>query len=328
VALLLAAVVATLVVGSSTALGLSAGATSRSATAGVVTVETTLYDGAAAGTAIVLTSSGEVLTNNHVIRGATAIRVTDTSTGRRYNATVVGYSVSKDIALLQLRNARGLETATLGNSSTVEVGDRVTAVGNAGGTGVLRTKAGRLTALGQTITVADDGGTTRLTGLIKTSAPLQPGDSGGPLLSEGRVIGIDAAASRNFTFQGGGGVGYAIPVNAARKLVRRIEVGRTTASVHVGATAFLGVSLAQPSYSSAVDGALVAGVLTGSPADTAGIGARDVITALAGTRVTSATKLRNLVLRLKPGQSVRITWLDEVTGTNSAKVRLVAGPPQ
>ena len=181
------------------ALGASSSATLAAPTAtttGVVIVNTRLAYGGGAGaaTGIVLTSSGTVLTNNHVIRGADAIRVTVPSTGRAYTATVTGYSVSKDVALLRLRDASALQTVQTGNSSTVRVGDRVVAVGNGGGG--LTTKSGRVTGLGQSITISgDDGATFTLPGLIETTTPLRSGDSGGPLLSNGRVIGIDAAAS-------------------------------------------------------------------------------------------------------------------------------------
>jgi S1-C subfamily serine protease len=319
-----------LVASSSLALGASRqpASTQRTAKTGVVVVSTTLaYGGNAAGTGIVLTSSGEVLTNNHVIRGASSVRVTDTSTGRTYRAKVVGYSVPKDIALLQLNNASGLRTALVGTSSSLRVGDRVTAVGNAGGTGTLSTKSGRLVRLGRTITVTDeDGSTTRLAGLIETSAALEPGDSGGPLLSRGRVIGIDAAAASSFRFEGGG-AGYAIPIDTALTIVGKIETGRASSTVHIGPTAFLGVALAPAGYAD-VSGALVEGVSRGSPADAAGIGADDVITSFAGKPVRSAAALKSLVLRFAPGRVVRVTWLDRFTGKNVATVRLVSGPPQ
>src|SRR5262245_13650545 len=164
--------------------------------AGVVDVNTQLAyaGGAAAGTGIVVSASGEVLTNNHVIRGATTIRVRNVADGRTYAATVAGYSVPADVALLKLKGAAGLTTARIGNSATVRPGQRVSAVGNTGGVGGSpRVSNGQVTALRQTITVTDDrGSSTRLTGLIKTSVPLQPGDSGGPLLDgAGRVIGIN-----------------------------------------------------------------------------------------------------------------------------------------
>lgn len=323
--------VGVLVVASSTALGLPhlSSSSARTNRTGVVVVNTTLATGGvAAGTGIVLTSSGEVLTNNHVIRGATSIRVTDTSTHRTYTATVAGYSVSKDIALLRLRNAHGLQTVLTGNSSDLRVGEGVTAVGNAGGTGVLTVKTGKVTGLARSITVSDeDGSSTRLTGLIQTSAPLRPGDSGGPLLENGRVVGIDAAASSSIRFPEDG-EGFAIPINRAIAIARQVEAGRTSASVHVGATAFLGVVLGGQDGFGQSEGAVVENVATGSPADRAGLGPNDVITSFGGKRVTSSTSLRSLVLRTSPGRTVRVTWIDPFAGTTSASVRLVSGPPQ
>ena len=296
---------------------------------GVVIVNTRLAygGGGGAGTGIVLTSSGTVLTNNHVIRGAGSIRVTVPSSGRSYTATVAGYSVSKDIALLELRDAQGLATVRTGNSNTVEVGDRVQAVGNGGGAG-LTTKSGRVTGLGQSITISSDGEPFTLPGLIETTTPLRSGDSGGPLLSGGRVIGIDAAASGGFLFRGSA-QGYAIPINRALKIAGQIEAGRRSSTVHVGPTAFLGVSLARASDGDEdVAGALVEGVLPGLPAARAGIGANDLITSFAGKRVSSAASLRNLVVQASPGNTVRVTWIDPSGSKTTAAVRLVAGPPQ
>jgi len=315
--------------GSAIAFGsASASPAARSPKTGVVVVNTRLYGGgAAAGTGIVLTSSGEVVTNNHVIRGASAVRVTDTSTGRSYTATVAGYSVSKDVALLKLANASGLATVSLGNPNALSRGIRVTAVGNAGGTGVLTTKTGRLTGLHESITVSDDeGGSSRLTGVIATSAPLQPGDSGGPLLWQGRVVGIDAAATRSFSIGGSAG-GYAIPIDTALAVVHQVEAGKPSSLVHVGPTAFLGVALA-PNNSFGQTGALVQDVVPGSPAEKAGIGPDDVIVSFGSRTVTSANGLRSLVLTVSPGRAVRLGWVDQVNGQDSATVRLVSGPPQ
>src|SRR5215831_7652968 len=167
---------------------------------GLVDVTSTLgYAGAtAAGTGIVLTSNGEVLTNNHVINGATSVKVTDIGNGKTYQATVVGYDASHDIAVLQLSGASGLTTTT-GDSSTVRVGDSVVGIGNAGGKGgTPSVAAGTVTALNQSITASDEGSSSseRLSGLIETNADIQAGDSGGPLVnSHGQVIGVDTAAS-------------------------------------------------------------------------------------------------------------------------------------
>jgi len=241
---------------------------------------------------------------------------------------VAGYSVSKDIALLKLRNASGLQTVQTGNSSTVRVGDRVTAVGNAGGSGTLSRKSGKVTGLGQTITVSDEGTPVTLTGLIETTASLKPGDSGGPMLSGGRVIAMNAAASSSFAFRSTSSQGYAIPINRALEIARQIEAGRSSSTVHVGPTAFLGVALGESDYYGNVSGVLVEGVASGSPAAKAGIGQGDLITVFGGKRVTSSASLKKLVLQSSPGRSVRITWIDPNSGKASATVRLVAGPPQ
>ena len=174
---------------------------------GLVDINTTLgyQQEQAAGTGIVLSSNGVILTNNHVIDGATSISVTDVGNHKTYTASVVGYDRTKDIAVLQLHNASGLQTATLGNSSNASVGEDVVGVGNAGGTGGTPSAAGgTVTALNQSITASDDGDGTseQLSGLIETNADIQPGDSGGALVdTSGDVLGIDTAASAGFSFQ-------------------------------------------------------------------------------------------------------------------------------
>ena len=142
------------------------------------------------------------------------------------------------------------------------------------------------------------------------------------------MIGIDAAASGGFYF-GGSAQGYAIPINRALKIAGQIEAGRRSSTVHVGPTAFLGVALSRASDGDEdVSGALVEGVVSGTPADRAGIGANDLITSFAGKRVVSAASLRKLVLQASPGKTVRVTWIDPSGRKTSAAVRLVAGPPQ
>ena len=326
--LTLAVVAVALATGSALAFG-AASSPTRTPRTGVVVVTTNLayQGGAAAGTGIVLTSSGEVLTNNHVIKGATTIRVTDVSTGRTYTATVAGYSVTRDIALLKLANATGLKTAAIGSSTGITVGDRVTAVGNAGGTGTLTVSTGTLTRLHQSITVSDDNGTaSRLTDLIETSAQLQPGDSGGPLLdSSGRVIGVDAAGSTGSRFQESAGDGYAVPINTATSIVRQIEAGNASSTVHIGPTAFLGVALSSRPDAT---GAMVDGVVQGGPADKAGLAAGDLITSFGGRRVTAPSSLQVLLRQASPGKAYRVTWLDQYGNVRSATIRPISGPAQ
>jgi S1-C subfamily serine protease len=228
---------------------------------GVVIIETNLgyQGGQAAGTGMVLTSSGEVLTNNHVVEGATSIKAIIPGTSKSYDAKVLGYSATDDVAVIQLSGASGLDTISPANSDSVQVGQSVTALGNAGGTGSLTPAQGQVTGLNRSITAGDEAGgsSEQLSGLIETDANVQPGDSGGPLLdSSGHVIGMDTAASSGNGFasmygQSGGADAYAVPINHALSIAKQIESGNGSATVHVGGTAFLGVQVDSSSNASA-----------------------------------------------------------------------------
>jgi len=221
---------------------------------GLVNIVTTLgyQSGKAAGTGMVLTSTGEVLTNNHVINGATSIKATDVGNGRTYTAKVVGYDKTHDVAVLQLQNASGLQTVTL-SSDSPQSGEKVVALGNAlGKGGTPSVVAGRITGLGQSITASDEGAADaeRLTGMIGHNAPIQPGDSGGPLVNtEGEVIGMNTAASSSSDSGSPSQSGqaqtatqaFAIPITRASSIADQIEAGTPSSTVHIGATAFLGV---------------------------------------------------------------------------------------
>jgi S1-C subfamily serine protease len=285
---------------------------------------------ASAGTGIVLTSSGEVLTNNHVIDGATSITVTDVGNGQSYRATVKGYDAGHDIAVLQLAGASGLKTATIGDSGDVQVGQKVVALGNAGGRGGAPSVAeGRVTGLGKSITAVDQGSgsSERLTGMIKTNANIQAGDSGGPLLNTaGEVIGMDTAASSSHSAATAGQVqAFAIPIDRAVSTAKQIEAGEASASVHIGPTAFLGVEISTQA-TGAASGAAVAGVVQGGAAASAGITGGDTITSVAGHDVTSPTVLRDVMTTLRPGQSVPVSWTDQSGQTHSATAVLGTGP--
>ena len=294
-------------------------------TKGVVLVTTNLQyeNAAAAGTGIVLTKTGEVLTNNHVIRGATTIKVTVPSTKRTYAADVLGYDVSDDIALIKLEGATNLATVTRADSSKLKIGDLSTAVGNANGGGKLVIARGKVTGLNRAITVNDDqGGTADLSGLIQTSARLVPGDSGGPLLdSKGRVIGVDAAGSSNFAFQASDG--YAIPINKAISLAHQMEAGSATTLVHIGKTAFLGVSLQDTST-----GVTVVSVVDGLPAAAAGLDRGFVITAIDDQQIQTVDDVRAAIFAHHPGDSVTIAYLDALGNAATASITFADGPPQ
>ena len=226
----------------------SGGANTRSSEAaaaqskGVVLIDTVLrYAGArGAGTGVVLTSSGQIMTNYHVVEGTTSITVTVASTGTTYPATVVGHDQTHDVALLQLKDATGLDTVAV-DRDPVAVGDQVTAVGNAGGTGSLTAADGNVTALNATVTTAAEGAVAAetLTSMIETDADVVPGDSGGPLFdTQGEVTGINTAGSNGPQIDS-----YAIPIKEALSVVDQINTGIETDTVQVGASPFLGVLL-------------------------------------------------------------------------------------
>jgi len=292
--------------------------------------------GQAAGTGIVLTPNGEVLTNNHVINGATSVKVRDVGNGRTYPAKVVGYSATKDVAVLQLQGASGLTTASLGDSATVRVGDKVVAIGNAlGRNGTPSVATGRVTGLGRAITAGDEGSGTseQLTGLIQSNAPIQPGDSGGPLTNtHGQVIGIDTAGSSGSTQLSSASSAtqaFTIPINEALNFAHQIEAGTGSATVHIGSTAFLGIEVASGSQvpgTPASAGAQIAGVTQGSAAAAAGLGAGDTITSLAGHGITSSSQIRSVLNGYHPGDKVSISWTDQSGASHTATVTLATGP--
>jgi S1-C subfamily serine protease len=299
---------------------------------GIVDINTVLgyQNGAAAGTGIVLSADGLVLTNNHVVAGATSISATDLGNGQTYQASVVGYDRTQDIAVVKLSGAAGLTVAPLGDSSAVSPGNSVVAIGNAGGTGGTPSAVGgTVTALDQSITAQDQstGVSEQLTGLIEVAAAIQPGDSGGPLASSsGQIIGVDTAASAGFSYQAAGGDGYAIPIDQATAVATQIEAGQGSATVHIGATGFLGIQTGVQAGNAGIGGAAVLGVLPGSPAQTAGLSAGDVIQSVNGQRIDSPTTLTGLLDQHHPGDRLTVGWTDATGQTHTATVVATAGP--
>jgi S1-C subfamily serine protease len=289
--------------------------------------------------------------------------VTDIGNGKTYKATVLGYDESRDIAVLKLSGASGLTTASTGDSSSLSVGDNVVALGNAGGAGgTPAVAAGSVTALNQSITASDEssGSSEQLSGLIATNADIQSGDSGGPLVnSRGEVIGIDTAASSSYQFGGNGGnsgfgggfgnggfgsqgsgssgssgssnadggsttQGFAIPINSALSIAKQIEAGQGSSTVHIGATAFLGLAIA--SSQGQYQGVLLAGTQDGTPAAQAGLGQGDLVTGLDGKSVSTGTDIQNILIGHRPGDKVSISWTDAYGQSHTATVTLATGP--
>ena len=300
---------------------------------GVVTIVSTLYyseTSQAAGTGVVLSSSGEILTNNHVVEGATSIEVTVESTGETYRAEVVGTDATDDVAVLRLVDATGLATASF-DDDALAVADVVTSVGNAEGTGDLVAAAGTVTALDQSITVGNEGtGTSEnLTGLIEIDADVVSGDSGGPLVdAEGEVAGIVTAASSGTADI----TGFAIPIDTALTIATQILAGDESGNVSIGAPAFLGVQLATTpsgatqSGTQVAGGVVLGGAIEGTPAADAGLVAGDVITSVDGVAVATADALSAAIAAHEVGDSVTIGFTTAAGVATSVVVTLMAGP--
>ena len=294
---------------------------------------------------MVLSPDGTVLTNNHVIAGATSISVTDVGNGKTYRARVAGYDVGKDIAILRLTGASNLQTVTIAPSAKVSAGQKVVGIGNAGGAGGTPSYAGgTVTATGQSITAADDlsGTSERLTGMIETDANIQAGDSGGPLVNTaGQVIGMDTAGSQSaqVTAQQATNA-FAVPISTATGVARQILDARPAPGVHLGPTAFLGIQVGQSasggqgggfgsgSTPAEGSGVPVGGVVSGGPAARAGLAAGDVITSVDGHPVRSQSTLQRVMVNdVTPGQSVTVGYTTATGQQHSVTVVLASGPP-
>ncbi len=303
----------------------------------IVNITTNLSSGgSAAGTGIVISSSGIVLTNNHVIADSTQLEAEDAATGRTYAGTVVGYDAAHDVAVVQLAHASGLTPAPIGSASQLAVGDGVVALGKAGGRGGTPTAAnGSVTALDRPITASDQNGANpeALTHLIQIDAPIEPGDSGGPLVNaNGKVIGMDTAASQTnggFGFQSQASTeGFAIPIHDALTIARAITSGQASATIHLGATrGVLGVQISDQPSDTAASSATVIGVASASGAEAAGIAEGDVITAINATAIGSPSELTQALASASPNDTVRVTWTDTSGTSHHAQVTLGPAPP-
>jgi S1-C subfamily serine protease len=296
-----------------------------------------------AGTGMIITPSGEVLTNNHVVSGASAIQVSIQGRAAPVDARVVGVDTANDVALLQLEGVSGLPTVTLGDSSELSLGDDVTAMGNAFGRGGPPTVTkGTVTDLHRSIVARDPSGGTaeHLPDVIQVDAEIHPGDSGGALLNEaGEVVGMITAGPSGQNPGATPKIGFAIPVNVALDIVQQIRAGNGTATILLGKRGFLGVhvvpgNLLTPAQVQQIDqqlgidpndGAVVVGFAPESHAPDAGMEAPAVVRAIDGEQVHSAQELGDAVHQHTPGQTVSVTWVDR-HGSHSANVVLIPGP--
>lgn len=265
-----------------------------------------------AGSGWVLDKNGLIATNNHVIEGAKSITVT-LSDGRTFTAGVVGTDVLSDLAVLKVDDG-DLPAAVIGDSSKLQIGEWVLAVGNALGEGIT-VKEGIVSRLG--VSIPMEGGQT-LYDLIDTSAPINPGNSGGPLVNmAGEVIGITSAKLAAVDVEG---LGYAISTSTAgsiiEELVQRGYVIRPWLGVVVSSVdEWLALR-----YNLSVDkGAFVTDVSPGSPAEKAGIKSGDIIVGLGGAEINDADELIRAIHAAQIGQEVKITyWRGTIKNTSSA----------
>jgi S1-C subfamily serine protease len=276
-----------------------------------------------AGTGIVVDPGGVVLTNNHVISGATDISAFAVGNGQRYAADVVGYDRTQDVAVLQLRGGGGLPAAAIGGG--VAVGEPVVALGNTGGQGgAPSVMPGRVVALNQTVNASDSltGAEETLSGLIQVDAPIKPGDSGGPIVNNGgQVVGMNTAATDSFKMSGG--QGFAIPIGQAMGVAGAIRAGAGSPSVHIGPTAFLGLGVMDNNG----NGARVERVVGSGPAAGAGISAGDVITSVDGVPINSATAMTDVLVPHHPGDTIAVSYRARSGGDRTVNVTLADGPP-
>ena len=292
----------------------------------VVNINTKLgYNNAVgAGTGIVIDPNGVVLTNNHVISGATDITAFSVGDGRTYGVDVIGYDRTQDVAVLQLRGAGGLPTAAIGGG--VGVGEPVVAMVNTGGQGgTPRAVAGHVIAVNQTVSASDSltGAAETLNGLIQFNGAIAPGDSGGPVVNgAGQVVGMNTAASENFQMSQGG-QGFAIPIGTALNVANQIRSGGGSPTVHIGPTAFLGLGVVD----NGGNGAKVQRVVGNAPAASVGIATGDIITSLDGVGINSATAMSDALNGHHPGDSVSISFTSKSGVARTENVVLAEGPP-
>jgi S1-C subfamily serine protease len=276
-----------------------------------------------AGTGIVIDPGGVVLTNNHVISGATDISAFDVGNGQAYAVDVIGYDRGADVAVLQLRGAGGLPTAAIGGG--VAVGDPVVALGNAGGQGGTPSAvAGHVVALNQTVSATDTltGAQENLGGLIQADTAIRPGDSGGPMVNNGgQVVGMNTAATDSYKLSGG--QGFAIPIGNAMGVAGQIRSGAGSNTVHIGPTAFIGLGVVDNKG----NGVRVERVVGSGPGSEAGLSPGDVITGVDNVPVNSATAMTDVLVPHHPGDTIALHWRTAGGSDRTANITLAEGPP-
>jgi S1-C subfamily serine protease len=263
------------------------------------------------GSGFIFSSNGWILTNRHVVEGATEIQVVLADT-RTFSGTVYGIDTLTDLAIVKV-NATGLPTAPIGSSADLEQGQLAIAIGNPLGTFENTVTTGVVSGLGRQITAGDVSQTSseRLNDLIQTDAAINPGNSGGPLLnSAGQVIGINTAVN-----QSAQGIGFAIPIDAAKGIMQQALAGKPLARPWIGVYyTEVTKGLATEQNLPVDHGALIGpptnaatGVLSGSPAARAGLKDGDIIVAVDGTQLDDGHDLSSIIVTHEPGDTIQLS---------------------
>lgn len=263
-----------------------------------------------AGTGIIISKDGYVLTNKHVVPiGATRIKVIANDGTTYESVSIVGRDPVNDLAFLKIKDVSNLTPAKLGDSSQLVVGGKVVAIGNALGEFQTTVTSGIVSGVNRSITAGDATESENLSNLIQTDAAINPGNSGGPLVNiNGEVIGINTAIS-----QGAEGIGFAIPINEAKGLIKGVIANGTVDRGYLGVRyIMLNVEAAKHYKLSRSKGAFVTGsgsasaVLPGSPAERAGLKEGDIITRVNDTELSETISLVSLLAQYGPGDSVKL----------------------
>jgi S1-C subfamily serine protease len=296
-----------------------------------------------AGTGMIFGSSGLVLTNNHVVAGATSVQATLYNQSKSYPVKVIGTDPAHDVAVLQIQGLSNLPTVKFGNSGQLQVGDPVVAIGNALALqGDPTVTQGIVSALNRSITAQDQNLSEHLTQMIQTDAPINPGNSGGPLVNAaGQVVGMDTAIISSTSQTPAQNLGFAESIDSVLPVVKNIlkdpsyytKSSSGSSNATTTAKAFLGVGIqtmnaqaaAQLGYPTNQKGALIDYIYPGSPASNAGLTSGDVIVGFDGKSVADASQLVTDVTSKSPGTSVTLKVLSQ-SGTSTLTITLGNAP--
>jgi serine protease Do len=272
---------------------------------------------AGAGTGIIISKDGYILTNNHVVEGATTVSVVSAEGTTYDNVKVIGRDPLNDVAFLKISGASDLPAADLGDSKSVRIGQNVVAIGNALGQYQNTVTSGIISGTGRSVVASTDGTASgdaeSLTDLIQTDAAINSGNSGGPLVNmAGQVIGINTAIASDAN-----SVGFVIPISSTKGVIAGVLSTGQVSRAYLGVR-YLSVTaeVAKEYKLSVKQGAYVftdsgAAVVSGGPADKAGIREKDVITKVNGVEIGTKGSVATLVGEYKPGDTVELTLLRE-----------------